>query len=164
MKLEIIAVDSPSQLELFRGLLMEYAVWLKPTVWRGLERDIGDLPGKYAAPGGMWLGFADGVLAGCVALNPLNERQIEMKRLFVREGFRGRGCARALARHAMAQAGGRSYAQVALQVKRHNTPAIGLYRSLGFTEIPSYDQKLDQVDLFLGWECKMTNAKMRIKP
>ena len=65
---------------------------------RTFADEFAGLPGKYARPDGrLYLALVDGVPAGCVAMRRLSDTRAEMKRLFVRDSFRGLSLGRALA-------------------------------------------------------------------
>lgn len=58
--------------------------------FQSFEQEVAGLPGKYAPPSGrLYLAYVDEQLAGCIAMRALEDGVCEMKRLFVRDGFRG---------------------------------------------------------------------------
>lgn len=129
------------QLEAVRRLLREYLPYVCADFCRGwLTADIAGLPGAYAAPRGRLLVAKWGRAAvGCVALRPLEEHGIaEIKRLFVRPKWQGRGIGRSLVLAALAKAKELGYWTVRLDTLPEMEGAIGLYRSLGFREIGPY--------------------------
>jgi putative acetyltransferase len=101
-----------------------------------------DLPGRYAPPEGrLLLAFANGRLAGCVALRKIDDGVCEMKRLYVRPEFRGQGIGRRLTTRLMEEAREIGYARMRLDtISSKMSEAVGMYRSLGFREIASYYQ------------------------
>lgn len=133
---------SPADLDLARTLFREYAAGLGfPLDFQGFEDELAALPGEYAEPAGtIVLAFdAAGAALGCVALRPLEDPGVcEMKRMYVRETARGRGLGRTLAGRILADARARGYGAMRLDTIDTMTPAIGLYRSLGFRPIPAY--------------------------
>jgi ribosomal protein S18 acetylase RimI-like enzyme len=123
-----------------RELLLEYADSLGFDLrFQGFERELQELPGAYSPPEGrLLLAYAGGELAGCVALRPLEAETCELKRLYVRPQFRGRGVGRALTAAALAAAREAGYSRIRLDTVPAMAEARALYRSLGFREIEPY--------------------------
>ena len=145
MDLLISEPTSPNGIQQVRALFLEYAAWLKVDLcFQGFEQELAGLPGKYAPPRGcLLLASVDGAPAGCIALRPLESGIGEVKRLYVRPEFRGRGIAKKLAAELVAAARAIGYARLRLDTLEFMRDAAALYRSLGFVEIaPYYDNPL----------------------
>ena len=93
-----IEIDDHAPLDETRTLMREYAATLDVSLEiPDFEVELAGLPGRYAPPRGRLLvARSGGRPAGCVALRPLGREIGEVKRLYVREEFRGRGLGRAL--------------------------------------------------------------------
>jgi GNAT superfamily N-acetyltransferase len=136
--------DSEAKIELARELFREYAARLGVDLcFQDFEREIRELPGKYAPPAGRLLiayDFAAGLrkVAGCGALRPIDAAICEMKRLYVRPEFRRCGLGRTLAEGLIASAQEIGYTAMRLDTLPSMHEAHELYRKLGFREIAPY--------------------------
>jgi putative acetyltransferase len=132
--------STAEEIEQARNLFREYEQSLDTDLcFQGFEGELAELPGAYAPPRGRLLLAREGeILAGCGALRPLSEETCEMKRLYVRDEFRGHGVGKLLAETLIAEARSIGYEAMRLDTLPSMTAAIPLYRALGFREIPPY--------------------------
>ena len=139
--MKIIRAESSKQIERARELFQEYAAWLEIDLcFQNFDKELAGLPGDYAPPNGrLLLAVQDHGVAGCIALRKIGEGICEMKRLFVREEFRGKGLGRQLVEAIIREAKEIGYARMRLDtLPPKMRDAIALYRSLGFKEIEAY--------------------------
>ena len=97
--MEMIQATSPEDIRQARELFQEYASGLGISLcFQNFDQELAELPGQYVPPAGrLILATENNQVAGCVALRGIGEGVCEMKRLYVRPNFRGRGLGRALA-------------------------------------------------------------------
>lgn len=151
MDLRCTLASSPGEIEEARVLFREYETSLGIDLcFQNFEAELAGLPGAYAPPSGaLLLARCDGETAGCVALRRLEDGICEMKRLFLRDEFRGRGIGRALAEAIITEARRIGYSRMRLDTLPSMNRAIPLYRSLGFCDIPPYAVNPVEGALFL---------------
>src|SRR6185437_8752832 len=138
--LQIVPAQSEQEIARVRELFIEYADSLGVDLcFQDFEQELAALPGKYAPPEGALLIAIEGEeIAGCVALRELADGIGEMKRLYLRPAFRGKGAGRALALAIIAEARRIGYRCLRLDTLPSMDEARKLYRSLGFREIAPY--------------------------
>jgi GNAT superfamily N-acetyltransferase len=138
---KVLQADTATEIEDARKLFREYEAWLGLDLcFQGFEAELAALPGKYAPPEGrLLLAYADDKLAGCIAMRKLEDGVCEMKRLFVRDEFRGARIGVALIEELISDARGIGYEKMRLDTF---PPKMGkaarLYKSHGFVQIPPY--------------------------
>ncbi len=139
--LRINQAETEGEINAARKLFREYETWLGLDLcFQDFEEELANLPGKYVAPTGLLLlVYSDHELAGCVALRKLKDSVCEMKRLFVRDEFRGQGVGKLLIEKLIAKAREIGYEKMRLDTypsKMGN--AVSLYETYGFVQIPPY--------------------------
>jgi len=147
--LKIINAESEEHITQARTLFREYEAWLDMDLcFQGFEEELAGLPGKYAMPDGrLFLAFSDDKLAGCVAMRKLDEGICEMKRLFVRDGFRGQNIGVSLIEKLIDAAREQGYSRMRLDtLPTKMGKAVKLYESHSFYPIePYYDNPHESV-------------------
>jgi ribosomal protein S18 acetylase RimI-like enzyme len=138
--MRVVEAETDSELAAARTLIEEYASSLEVDLeFQGYREEIAEFPGAYAAPrGAVLLAYEGDEAAGVVALRPHGASVCEMKRLYVRPAHRGKGIGRALSEAVIRRAVSLGYATMRLDTLPTMASAIGLYRELGFREIPPY--------------------------
>ena len=139
--MQLIQAQTPDQIDRARELFREYEASLGINLcFQNFEKELAELPGAYAEPDGrLLLAHYHDELAGCVALRKLSDGTCEMKRLFVREKFRGKGIGRLLIETIIRNAKEIGYERMLLDtLPPRMNDAIALYRLIGFKEIAAY--------------------------
>ena len=111
--------------------------------FQNFDAELAELPGEYANPqGALFLALVNGEVAGCCALRPIGSvdypNAAEMKRLYVRDAYRGLGLGRQLTEAALDAARMAGYHCVLLDTLDDMESARALYQDLGFISIPPY--------------------------
>jgi len=138
--MELAQAETPEQIEEVRRLLREYEASLGVSLcFQGFESELATLPGEYAPPAGsLLLASETGQALGCVALRKLDDETCEMKRLYLRPDFRGKGAGRTLALAIIDEARKIGCNKMRLDTLPSMREAIALYESLGFKRIEPY--------------------------
>jgi len=150
--MKIIEASTKEHLETAAQLFREYQTQLNVDLcFQGFEQELATLPGKYSAPtGAILLAVDNGETVGCVAVRPIEGDACEMKRLYVRDQFRGLSAGRKLAEAIIEKARFLGYKKMQLDTLQRLDRAISLYSKLGFIETkPYYDNPLNEV---VYWE------------
>ena len=152
--MEIVQVGTAEQLQAVRELYLEYYHFILQTYgvdmgYDYFQSETAALPGAYAPPAGrLLLAQEEGEAAGCAGLRRVTEERAELKRLYVRPGFRGQGVGRSLVTALIDGAREMGYRWVQVHTAEFLTEALQLYRGLGFREIPPTSSD-EAVELFL---------------
>jgi len=140
MSVRIDFADSVTDFKKARTLFIDYSESLGFSLsFQGFEEELEHLPGEYAAPGGCILLAWDGLdCVGCACMRALSESVCEMKRLYVKPIYRGKGIGRMLAEKIVQLGSQKKYSRMQLDTLNKMKFAVELYKSLGFVERSPY--------------------------
>lgn len=157
----ILEVRTAEELRAVRELIRAHGNALRDHKGsEGVLADAERLPGPYAPPhGALYLAMLDGCPVGCVALQPIEARTGEVKRMFVRGEARRRGVARALMERLIGDARRKGYHRLRLGTLDEMAAAQLLYQALGFVRIPRYRENEDVDTVF--FECDLRGEQPR---
>jgi len=136
----LVQVESMTQVDVARALFREYEASLQVDLcFQSFEAELSALPAPYLPPrGALLLAIQGGEVAGCGAFRPWSAECCELKRMFVRPAFRGKGIGRILATVLLSRAREAAYRSVRLDTLDFMREAVALYQSLGFRRIQRY--------------------------
>lgn len=149
---EIKQVATNAEVAAAQTLFREYEAWFGMDLcFQGFEAELAGLPGKYVPPNGrLLLAHVGEDIAGCIALRKLEHNICEMKRLYVRQGFRGHKVGIQLIDRIIANAREIGYSKMRLDTHPPKMgKAVSLYESLGFVAIPPYYDNPHEEVLFM---------------
>jgi putative acetyltransferase len=149
---EIFQAETAEQIEDVRAIFREYEAWLGLDLcFQGFEDELQNLPGRYAQPDGrLFLASVDEKLAGCIALRKLEDDICEMKRLYLRDEFRGVGLGNTMIERLIEEVRVIGYKKMRLDTYPPKMgKAVKLYESHGFTVISPYYENPHEGVLFM---------------
>ncbi len=158
----ISQVVAPAQIQSVQDLFREYTDWAftltadldeTPPTYEGFEAELASLPGIYAPPAGrLLLATVDGRPAGCIALKGHDGGICELKRLYVRPGFRGQAIGEQLLAALLAEARAEGYLRIVLDSHRSMAAAHRIYEAAGFHRVTApadFPEQLKPIVVFM---------------
>lgn len=128
------ALESPVAQELIGELNAELSLQYPPS-----QRFTSLAANEVAEGSGRFVvAWMDGAAVGCGAVRMLDGSEVEVKRMFVVPGLRGRGISRAILSALEEEAGRLGARRVVLETGVRQEAALGLYPSAGYERIPPF--------------------------
>lgn len=128
------------------------AAWIsRHFVIEDKDREVLDDPqGKILAAGGrIFMAMEDGSAVGCVALIRMADGGFEVAKMTVAEEMRGTGLGRALMQRCIDAAQAAGAPRLYLETNSSLGPALGLYRAMGFTDLPPRETPYARADVWM---------------
>lgn len=142
-----------------RKLILEYVEWLGfDLCFQNFEEEIDNLQEMYSEPhGGLLIATIDDISVGVAGIRKYENNDCELKRMFVKEGYRHLGIGRQLLEAAIGLAKKMNYTKIKLDTLSSMTSAIKLYLSYGFVEIQPYRYNPKETARFFERDIKNIN-------
>jgi len=112
------------------------------------DADLRDIAASYRGRGGAFrvVTSAEGRIVGCGGLYPIDEREAEIRRMYLLPEVRGVGVGRMLLEELIGDAKERRFERVVLETASVLKEAISLYRKRGFVPVAHRGPALRQCD------------------
>jgi ribosomal protein S18 acetylase RimI-like enzyme len=111
---------------------------------------LGDPQGEIINKGGrVFMAIQDGEPVGCVALMKMTDGGFEVAKMTVSETLRGSGLGRALMQRCIDAGKELGATRLYLETNSGLGPALGLYRAMGFRDLPPADTPYIRADVFM---------------
>jgi GNAT superfamily N-acetyltransferase len=128
------------------------------------DADIHNVVASYAERGGSFrvVTSIEGDVVGCGGLYPIDERQAEIRRMYLLPKVRGFGIGRKLLEELISLAEERHFERVVLETASVLKEAISLYRKRGFVPVERRSTSIRQCDQ--AYALELASANERTKP
>ncbi len=130
----------PSDAIELKAVIQEYVAWLDMDLsYRGFEQEMSQFEQLFTLPNGLFLiARSGGAVAGCVGLLRHSNTTAEVKRLYVRNAFRGQRLGKRLIEALIQRAQSLGFERLILDAVPQTIVAQQLYEDLGFQLIAPY--------------------------
>lgn len=138
--IKIVIANNENEYQAAGILFKEYAVWLNIDLgFQKFDEELLHLKEMYSFPNGaIVLCKSENTFIGCVAVRKKEEGIAELKRMFIKEGYRKEGVGALLLQKALELTIELHYKKIRLDTLDTMTSAINLYKKYGFYEIEPY--------------------------
>ncbi|WP_339001979.1 GNAT family N-acetyltransferase [Fusobacterium animalis] len=151
----LLAYDFPEEIKLLFSEYTDILIEGDPSFKEYLEiqnydDELKHLEKKYGLPyGRLYLVYYNNEVAGCIGLKKIDEKNCEMKRLYVRPKFRGKQIGEQLIEKIIKDAKEIGYSYMLLDTLPFLKGAIYLYKKYGFYEIASYNNSPMDTSIYM---------------
>ena len=145
---KVTIVDGKDYIDQVKKLISEYTEKLNRDLsFQNLEEELKNPEKKYTAPAGeLLVAVEDGTVVGMVAYHKHSDDRCEMKRLYVRPGYRKNKLGNKLVEQIIEHAEKAGFKEMVLDTITPLQAAIHLYKKMGFAECePYYDNPMNDV-------------------
>ena len=119
------------------------------------DDELKHLEKKYGLPDGrLYIAYYNNKLAGCIGLRKIDDKNCEMKRLYVRPEFRGCHIGNYLVGKIIDDAKEIGYKYILLDTLPFLKGALHIYKKFGFYEIPSYNDSPMDTSIYMKLDLK----------
>jgi GNAT superfamily N-acetyltransferase len=139
-QIEIKEVKNETDFLVAKELILEYVKWLGIDLsFQNFDKEIDTLQVTYGEPdGGLCLALRDNKAVGVAGIKRFDDRECELKRMFVQPGSRGFGIGKLILTRCIEIAKKLNYDTIKLDTADFMKSAVKLYIDNGFVEIPAY--------------------------
>ncbi|MGL5313321.1 MAG: GNAT family N-acetyltransferase [Peptostreptococcaceae bacterium] len=138
--IELLHVTEENLLDEVKELFLEYADLINIDLsFYDFQKEFNELPRKYLESEGILIiALVDNKTAGCIGLRPISDNICEIKKLFVRDEFRGLGVGKELINRIIEEGNRLGYEIMRLDTLPNMEYAQELYKQFGFYTIEPY--------------------------
>jgi ribosomal protein S18 acetylase RimI-like enzyme len=138
--IRIIEANTHELITQAKSLFLEYTETLDFSLcFQNFDNELENFTSQYSPPAGnLFLALFENDPIGCVGVRYFEKDICEMKRLYIRSEFRGKGTGKKLAVSAIESGKALGYDYMRLDTLSSMETANQLYKSLGFVEIDPY--------------------------
>ncbi len=139
-QIEIKTAQNAADFLAAKELIFEYVKWLGMDLsFQNFDKEMETMQAMYGNPhGGLFIALRNGKAVGVAGIKRFNDKECEVKRMFVQPTSRGFGIGKLLLTECIEIARKLNYDTVKLDTIDFMKSAIKLYLNNGFVEIPAY--------------------------
>ena len=139
--IKLTEITSASDYDIASKLFKEYASQIVIDLeFQNFNKEVENLEDQYSRPEGVIyiIYNQENYPIGCFGIRKLDSSISELKRMYLKEGYRGLGFGKKMMEKAIEAGKEMGYKKMRLDTLSTMDAAIGLYKSVGFYEIESY--------------------------